>query len=554
MGSLTVKAKISFLVAFSIAILGLVGVGGWLGIARVSVAMTQLGENQLPAVTALSDVRALQYALYAYTLETAMWEKEQYSQAHFKDILERKTAASAKLDTAWKNYEKAARTADEEKAWQMLGPGFKRWRDFDAQLTQIIADLGNADTPEAKTQLFEKYYGVVVDWKDAQYAVEKNLGKLVALNLKNGNEARQGGTKAKQTAVQFMIASFVVAAVILLLLGVFIARSIVIPLERMKRAIVRVAERNDFTIRAEVRGNDEAGQTTRAFNQLIEQMQHSLRDVLDNAARIADASHQASHASQQVLAASNSQSESASAIAAAVEEMTVSINHISDSTQDALHRAKDAGSAADTGASIISQTHNEMDQIAHTVKTASDTIDDMGRQSDKISGIMQVIKDVADQTNLLALNAAIEAARAGEQGRGFAVVADEVRKLAERTTHSTEEISKMVTGMQASVRNAVVSMESVVRQVTDGKDLSGQAAGRMGDIQHSASHVADAINDISAALNEQSSVAQDIARQVETVARMSEDNAVSAAKTSSLSNELDTFATALREVANRFKV
>jgi methyl-accepting chemotaxis protein len=241
-------------------------------------------------------------------------------------------------------------------------------------------------------------------------------------------------------------------------------------------------------------------------------------------------------------------------MAAAIEEMTVSITHINDSTRDALQRAQDAGTAADSGATIISRTNTEMDQIAETVKTAGGAIDELGRQSDKISVIMQVIKEVADQTNLLALNAAIEAARAGEQGRGFAVVADEVRKLAERSGRATEEIASMVVTMQGSARNAVSGMDSVVRRVGDGKELSGQAAGHMGEIQGSASEVTSAINDISAALNEQSVVAQDIARQVETVAQMSEDNSHAASETTRVAEELDAYATALRETAGRFKV
>ena len=351
-----------------------------------------------------------------------------------------------------------------------------------------------------------------------------------------------------------MVTIFAVATLVLIALGLLIMRSIVKPLEAMRKTIVTVAERNDFRLRADVKSRDEAGQTARAFNQLIEQIQSSLRGVLDNAERISSAAHKASQASSQVSDASNRQSESASAMAAAIEEMTVSVSHITDSTRDALHRAEEAGSAADSGAEIISGTDAEMDHIEATVKAAGTAIDELGGQSERISAIMQVIREVADQTNLLALNAAIEAARAGEQGRGFAVVADEVRKLAERTSKATEEIAQMVVAMHSSTKNAVSGMSSVADQVSRGKEFSAQASTRMAEIRTSASDVTRAVNEISAALAEQSAVAQDIARQVETVANMSEDNSGVAEDTTHVAQELDALAAALREEVNRFKV
>ncbi|GAA5185164.1 hypothetical protein GCM10025771_40920 [Niveibacterium umoris] len=554
MGNLTVKAKLGLLVLISIGTLVLVGLSGWVGISRVGNAMTQLGSTQLPSVIALSDVRSNQYALYAYTLEAATWEKEKYANSQFKNILERKQKATAALDAALKAYAAQARTEDEDKAWKTLEPGLKRWRDFDVKLNAVITDLGNNTEFEHQAELFEKYYFYVTDWKDAQYAVERNLNKLVELNVKYAKEAGASGATSSKAAIGVMLTVFAIAVAVLLSLGWLFFKSITGALDKMRRAITSVATNNDFTIRADVTSNDETGQTARAFNQLVEQMQESLREVLTNAESISGAAGKAAEASRQVSDASTSQSESASAMASAIEQMTVSINHITDSTRDAQHRAHEAGTAADSGATIISQTNSEMDQIAGTVQTAGETINDLGRQSDKISGIMQVIKEVADQTNLLALNAAIEAARAGEQGRGFAVVADEVRKLAERTRKATEEISQMVVTMQGSARNAVSGMDSVVSRVFEGKELSDQAAARMNEIQGSATQVTEAINEISAALNEQSAAAQDIARQVEHVARMSEDNSYAAQETARISTELDSFASALREAASRFKV
>jgi len=554
MRALSVKAKLGLLIVFAIVILFAVGAGGWLGISRMRAALTEIGDSQLPTVSALGEVRAQQFALYAYTLEAGIWEKEQYAQSQFKMILEKKEKTLTKLQAAMKAYSQRPLSPDAAKTWKILEPALKNWLDADGQLNQVIIELGNNDDFAKQPEIFQKYHGLITDWKDAQYAVERNLAKLSDISLKEGDSARAVGAQAGQRAVSAIVIAISFAVLAMLALGFLIARSIVRPLGAMRTAITSIAESNDFTVRVPVTTQDEAGQTAEAFNRLTEKMQVSLREVLDNARMISDAAHQASLAAGQVSDASANQSEAASAMAAAIEEMTVSINHISDATRDALGRARDAGTAANAGAHIINQTNDEMDGIARTVRDAGTTIDQVGEHSERISGIMQVIRDVADQTNLLALNAAIEAARAGEQGRGFAVVADEVRKLAERTSKSTEEIGQRVQAMQASTHEAVTGMESVVRQVDQGKSLSGQASGRIEEIQGSAGQVSNAINEISAALDEQSAVAQDIARQVETVARMSEDNSNAAGETARVATELDRYATALRETANRFKV
>ena len=234
--------------------------------------------------------------------------------------------------------------------------------------------------------------------------------------------------------------------------------------------------------------------------------------------------------------------------------MTVSINHVGDRAQEANRISSESGQLAISGERVINQTVSDIQDIASTVHEAAELIHGLEMHSQEISKVVAVIKEVADQTNLLALNAAIEAARAGEQGRGFAVVADEVRKLAERTASSSTEITKFVASMQSSTRAAVTGMASVVNRVEDGHKLSDQAAGQIGSIKVGASQVAEAINDISASLSEQSSVAQDIARRVENVAQMSDENTVAAKNTAQVAQELDQLASILRQTAGRFRV
>ncbi len=231
-------------------------------------------------------------------------------------------------------------------------------------------------------------------------------------------------------------------------------RSIVGPLDQMRTVIDRAASQNDFTGSIQISGHNEIADTARAFNTMMATLRDSLNDIKQSMISVDDALQTLATSSEQAALASTSTSESAGAMAASVEQMSVSINSVSDSTNEALSIAKTAGESSETGGAVIADTVAEIGQIATLIDRVSGTITALGQSSDRISSVVQVIKDVADQTNLLALNAAIEAARAGEAGRGFAVVADEVRKLAERTTTATGEIAEMIANIQNSSRSA----------------------------------------------------------------------------------------------------
>jgi methyl-accepting chemotaxis protein len=221
---------------------------------------------------------------------------------------------------------------------------------------------------------------------------------------------------------------------------------------------------------------------------------------------------------------------------------------------DALRQAEAAGNAAEAGAQVITHSNQGMDTISSTIQDTGSAIGKLTGESEKIGLMLRVIKEVADQTNLLALNAAIEAARAGEQGRGFAVVADEVRKLAERTNQSTADIATLATSMNESGREVTRWMENATGQVASGKALSSTAVERMDGIRNSAQLLVSAINEVAAALKEQSTTAHSIAGEVESVANLSDQNNQSARETARVSRDLDQLALSLRQTVQRFTV
>jgi methyl-accepting chemotaxis protein len=385
-------------------------------------------------------------------------------------------------------------------------------------------------------------------------SISDALTEFRTQQISEANQVVEDTANAAKYAARVMIIGSALATLLAAVLAFLITRSVTLPMGAMKSAIVDIGKSGDFTRRIKVTGHDEVGETARSFNELVGNLQTAFRQIHDNIDKVFDASRALSSSSQQVAAASAHQSEAASAIAATVEQVTVSINHVAESAQEALKISRKSGNLSDQGSEIIHNTATGMRQIADTVRQTSDSIENLGEQSSQISSIVQVIKEIAEQTNLLALNAAIEAARAGEQGRGFAVVADEVRKLAERTAVSTKEISQMIDAIQNTASIAVASMSSAVTQVSGGAELAQQAGDAINQIKVESNRVIATVSGISSALVEQSKASNDISAHVEKVAQMTEENHAATEATADAADNLAQLADSMRTAVERFKI
>lgn len=289
----------------------------------------------------------------------------------------------------------------------------------------------------------------------------------------------------------------------------------------------------------------------------IQTMQNTLRNMIShikqNAEQVASSAQQLMKSSEEVASRSRRQSEAASSMAASVEEMAVSIDQVKENALEAYDISQASGNTSENGAAIIHKAASEMGNISKTVQSSSNIVEDLGHQSDHITSIVNTIKEIADQTNLLALNAAIEAARAGEQGRGFAVVADEVRSLADRTAHSTTEIAEMVSKIQMGTRQAVNSMQDSMVKVGHGVELATQAGNSINEIRDGAQRVSSVVSGISSAITEQSMASNDIASKLETIAQMSEESARAVQHTFEAAKQLQGLSVSLHQTVAQFR-
>jgi methyl-accepting chemotaxis protein len=391
---------------------------------------------------------------------------------------------------------------------------------------------------------------------EARELVGRVRDQLIALQdtqRKTGKALYDAAEQRSMILTYAMIGIFGAAALILGVFSWLTIRAIRRPVESMRVALLAAQASNDLTQRVTVTGKDEVSEMGRAFNDLMESLQRTLNQVSADAQEVSSAATQMATASTQMTETSRVQSESAASTAAAVEEVTVSINQVADNTRETRSVSEQAAELSMQGEKSARAAAEQMLGTAQSVGHSMQLIEKLSQRSHEISGIVKVIRDIAEQTNLLALNAAIEAARAGEQGRGFAVVADEVRKLAERTSSSTSEISGMIDAIQSEVARAVENLKTNNEQVAQGKSLAEEVAATLARINQGARVTMERINDISSAAAEQGTASNDIARNVEKIAQMTEETSAAISQASTTAQQLEALASKLHAEVAQFK-
>jgi methyl-accepting chemotaxis protein len=371
---------------------------------------------------------------------------------------------------------------------------------------------------------------------------------------KGAEKLRKSDDGFKQRRM-FVVVWVVLSLTLTILLATFIIRSVLKQLggdpSEVSR-VVNVMANGDFS-QQPVKLPDAGSLLANAYN-----MQSSLREMIakvkGQAGFVGDMAHRLAVSAQHISENVNQESDAVASMAASIEELSVSTSHISDQGSGAKRIANNSRSTAEQGAQVVNKTVAGLLTSAQEIESASAEVSRLGEDASRISEVVKVIKEIADQTNLLALNAAIEAARAGEQGRGFAVVADEVRKLAERTANATSEINLMSDKIAQVASHALSGMDKVVATTRQGVADAESAQSSITLIQHSFAEVADVIDDISNSLTEQNSASADLAKGTKRMSSMSEENASAAQNLLSLATDLEGRARDVRQAVDVFRV
>ncbi len=325
------------------------------------------------------------------------------------------------------------------------------------------------------------------------------------------------------------------------------------PIVEAVEALEKVAA-GDFTIKITKEYAGDHERIKNSINNVTSSLGKTITEVANAATATARAANEISSSTEEMAAGANEQSSQASEVAGAIEQMAKTIFETTKNTTTAAQASRTAGKAALEGGKVVKETIEGMIRISAVVKKSAETVQNLGKSSNEIGEIVQVINDIADQTNLLALNAAIEAARAGEQGRGFAVVADEVRKLAERTSKATQEIAVMIKHIQKDTEGAVQSMQQGTKEVELGQTLAEKAGNSLKEIINGAEEVADIVTQVAAASEQQSNASGQISQNIELITNVTQQSAVGVRQIAHAAEELNQLTENLQKLISGFKV
>jgi len=424
--------------------------------------------------------------------------------------------------------------------------------------------------PESEDQML----ATSMDTELAAEAIKSDVGELVGMDM-NGveslgvyrklhvadelewslvGEIHLGEVLANaKSAQRILFIETIISGLLIAGLAIFFARSLSGPIRRLVSHNDQLAS-GDFSVRLDSKRKDEIGQLASSMDDMAGQIGTMISEVVTTANEVASAATEIASSSEQMAAGLQSQEAETNDVSAAIEELSGSVNGISEKSVDATTAAENAGSEAGTGGEVVSDTITEIQGIAVQIKLAVDAVSQLGHKSEQIGEIISVINDIADQTNLLALNAAIEAARAGEHGRGFAVVADEVRKLAERTQQATEQVGSSIREIQDDTKQVIESIEQGATGVQNGVEMAQKAGTSLNQIVGASGTLNSMINDISHAVDEQKVVVNQIAEATQSIAGVTRESSSAAGQAAQAANNLSEQSERLLAMTSKFNV
>jgi methyl-accepting chemotaxis protein len=536
----TIGARLLGLTLFLSLMMLATGLSGLWGIRQATVTLSQAYEGSQAAIDQLQEIRYHQASVRNLIQEARMSGDAFAAQEWFDQADKRIRIVSETIQA----YGQRPMSAEEKKLFDhYAATRMKYGREGVEPLRDMLAaeDLDRAAA----------HFKNVLQPATAQ--VDEATDALIAHVKKNAQATREKIAGQSEVLQAVSMAIMAIGLILSVILSLLIRRSIVASTAELERASHQFAK-GDLSDQARLPGQDELAQVGRSFNQMAAEFSRLIGEIRRSAEEVARAAQNTAGNSAAVAENSNRQTTLSQDTALAAQEMAAAIARVGDNIAQMVAAADLASQRASHGQTVVNDATQGIQAISRNVLETSQVVSNLGRQSEEIGRVVSVIKDIADQTNLLALNAAIEAARAGEQGRGFAVVADEVRKLAERTATATNEISATIQNIQQETARAVAAMEQGSQEVSQGVNMAQQVGQAIGAINEAVTSLSAMIHDIDRIRIEQEIASRSIAGRVEEIHGMAGANRTVSENSAHAARELTNLAERLRESVSRFKL
>jgi len=507
--------------------------------SKIRAAGVDIAQNSLPAIQSLDEFTQLTLRLRVLSYRLLTNREPDIQQKTFEQFQQR----NDQIRAAQATYEKLIDSADERAAYDEYVQRLAAYRQLEEKMKTLSR---NNQIDELRTILNTE----LMSNSDQMNAV---LTKLVDINTRQTRDSNQDATEQYGTAFTLVVVLLVVATILTLMFAWLLTTSITQPLAQALAAAEDIAEGN-LTRPIKVEGRDEAGRLLAAMQKMQEKLRDTLQRISGSATQLASAAEQLNSVTDESARGLVQQNKEIEQAATAVNQMTSAVEEVARNAVSTSDASKEATTSAGDGRELVMETVTAIERMSGDVQSTAELVGNLANESRDIGKVLDVIRGLADQTNLLALNAAIEAARAGEAGRGFAVVADEVRALAHRTQQSTSEIERMIGSIQGGTEQAVNSMRNSTERAESTLSIAKGAGLALDTINAAIVQINERNLVIASAADQQAQVAREVDRNLVNIRDLSVQSATGANQTSAASNELSRLAVDLNSMVSRFKV